>query len=415
MTKVGVVNALPTRENDILILEQSKETPHMPLLSRRGFLATATATLGASTLPGVGWSGEPAPAAKAIPMLHATDLFRPHNDPDDHWDLACVYALAWQGDADLLGILIDYPQPDRPNDPDVQAVAQMNYLTGKAAPIMVGSPRRFTSAEAAMPENQAALRGVRAMLERLRKSPEPVVISILGSCRDVALAGQLEPKLFAKKCAAIYLNAGSGTPDPVLAKQLEWNVHLDAASYAAIFRLPCPIYWMPCFEVVPSPGKPFEVSAYGTFYRFRQGDVLPKLSDSAQNFFAYVFKQSRPEMQQGAAGAQRPEWLRYLLGAKEPDCQRRIAAMQRNMWCTGGFLHAAGMTVSGDGRIVPLSQTKDPVFTFDPIQVTCSARGVTEWRPDPAATNRFIFHVRDPERYAAAMTAALKSLLSKLP
>ena len=23
-----------------------------------------------------------------VPTLHVTDLFRPHNDPDDHWDLA---------------------------------------------------------------------------------------------------------------------------------------------------------------------------------------------------------------------------------------------------------------------------------------------------------------------------------------
>ena len=28
-----------------------------------------------------------------IPVLHTTDLFRPHMDPDDHWDLACIYAL----------------------------------------------------------------------------------------------------------------------------------------------------------------------------------------------------------------------------------------------------------------------------------------------------------------------------------
>jgi hypothetical protein len=33
----------------------------------------------------------------AIPTLHQTDLFRPHADPDDHWDLACVYALAAHG------------------------------------------------------------------------------------------------------------------------------------------------------------------------------------------------------------------------------------------------------------------------------------------------------------------------------
>ena len=67
-----------------------------------------------------------------IPMIHVTDLFRPHDDPDDHWDLASVYALALQGKVDLRGILIDFPKPERANDPDVLAVAQLNYLTGKA-------------------------------------------------------------------------------------------------------------------------------------------------------------------------------------------------------------------------------------------------------------------------------------------
>src|SRR5258705_13876458 len=36
--------------------------------------------------------------AKALrPLVHVTDLFRPHDDPDDHWDLATVYALARRG------------------------------------------------------------------------------------------------------------------------------------------------------------------------------------------------------------------------------------------------------------------------------------------------------------------------------
>ena len=35
-----------------------------------------------------------------IAVLHETDLFRPHGDPDDHWDLACEYALAKVGAID---------------------------------------------------------------------------------------------------------------------------------------------------------------------------------------------------------------------------------------------------------------------------------------------------------------------------
>jgi hypothetical protein len=254
------------------------------------------------------------------------------------------------------------------------------------------------------------LGGVRAVLEILRRSPEPVVISILGSCRDVALAGRLTPELFARKCAAIYLNAGSGTPDASLASRLEYNVELDPLSYAAMFAMPCPVYWMPCFEV---PGSA-KVSEYGTFYRFQQGEVLPGLSDRVQNYFAYVFKHGALAKDQAGDG-RRTDWLQYLLGAKDAELLARVYAMQRNMWCTGGFLHAAGLTVGGDGSIVPVSTAKDPVFTFDPIQVACSPQGITQWHHDRGATKRFIFHVRDRNRYTAAMTAALKTLLSKLP
>lgn len=128
-----------------------------------------------------------------------------------------------------------------------------------------------------------------------------------------------------------------------------------------------------------------------------------------------MFKQSRAEMQQGAAGAQRPEWLRCLVGAKEPDLQRRAAAMQRNMWCTGGFLYAAGKTVDSAGQIVALADAKAPVFTFDPVRVICSAEGVTQWAPGASHPPRFLLHVRDAERHPAAMTAALRLLLKRLP
>jgi hypothetical protein len=42
-----------------------------------------------------------APQRRPVPMIHATDLFRPHCDPEDHWDLAIVFALAYLGRVDI--------------------------------------------------------------------------------------------------------------------------------------------------------------------------------------------------------------------------------------------------------------------------------------------------------------------------
>lgn len=344
--------------------------------------------------------------ARPVPTLHATDLFRPHNDPDDHWDLATQYALAWQDKVDLRGIMIDHPNAGWAKAPDIDAVAQMNRITGKAVPVVVGSPR--VPAMEGMKAGAAAtdLAGVRAFLELMRQSPRPVVIHVVGTCRDVVLAARLEPGLFARRCAGIYLNAGSGTPDPVKAHEREYNVVLDPASYAAMFDLPCPVYWLPCFEVVRSPGSEgHRVATYGSFYCFRQGDILPFLSERVQNYFMAMY-----------AGGKTADgmWLQQLTVPKNAEAIAALGNRDRNMWCTAGFLHAAGLTVTKSGEIVPLKSAREPVFVFEPVHVKCSTDGVTEWSNDPHSKNRFILRVTDVERYPSAMTSALKSLLIRL-
>jgi Inosine-uridine preferring nucleoside hydrolase len=345
--------------------------------------------------------------ATPVPTLHATDLFRPHDDPDDHWDLATQYALAWQGRVDLRGVMIDHPKAGAAKAPDIGAVAQMNRITGRAVPVVVGSPRVPAAEEIRTDAVAADLAGVRAFLELMRQSSRPVVIHVVGTCRDVALAARLEPELFARRCAGVYLNAGSGTPDPEKARRREYNVALDPASYAAMFDLPCPVYWLPCFEAVgASPAERHRVAAYGSFYRFRQDEILPCLSERVQNFFMAMY----------AGGKAADElWLQQLAAPKSDEALAAQGRLDRNMWCTAGFLHAAGLTVTKSGGVVPLKTACDPVFVFEPIRVKCSTDGVTEWTKDPRSKSRFILRVADVERYQSAMTSALKSLLTTLP
>jgi hypothetical protein len=285
------------------------------------------------------------------------------------------------------------------------AVAQMNLIAGIYAPVAVGSSlpmksRNDTQSFASRKDHN----GVQMVLDILQRSPQPVVINILGSSRDIAIAGKKAPNLFARKCSAVYLNAGTGSPNTRLGSKLEYNVTLDKFAYAAIFDLPCPVYWMPCFEEMESPQKQ-AVREYGTYYRFRQDEILPYLSDTVQNYFAYMFGRYIDH-----------NWLRYLKGEKDKVLLSQFISNYRNMWCTGGFLHAAGYTVSRDGKIVPLDNTSDsPVFTFDPIEVKCDDNGITKWTYNENSKNRFIFHVRDTDNYQSAMTKAMKSLLMTLP
>jgi hypothetical protein len=390
----------------------------MSVLPRRGFFKAAAG--GMAAYWGGTWKAIPSAVGAAqepkVSLLHATDLFRPHADPDDHFDLASVYALAVQGRIDLLAVMIDHPPVNYAGDPDVLAVAQMNRITGLSIPVLTGSPRRLDPAEAVRPENRDGADGAMALLKILRQSTRPVAISIVGSCRDVALAGRLEPRLFASKCAGIYLNAGSGTPDKAKAARLEYNVNLDPVSYATIFDLPCPLYWLPCFEVAPGGNEAFAGGEFGTFYRFPQKDVLPHLSRRLQNYFAFMFKQGESDQaHQSEPEALRPNWLRYLEGPREEALLERQGPRFRNMWSTAGFIHAAGLVVSADGGLGRLGAVAAPVYSFDPVRVRCGADGITEWSPDPGSRDRFIFHVRDVGRYPAAMTAALKKILQALP
>lgn len=323
----------------------------------------------------------------SVIVLHETDLFRPHEDPDDHWDLACQFALAKKGYIALKGILIDYPPNAGYGDPDIIAVAQLNYITGGSVPVGIGQ----TSLQR---EESSGVRMIRQVLEA---AEEPVVLHIVGSSRDIARCGRQNPDLFRRKVRAIYLNAGSGKNGT----ELEYNVRLDVASYAAIFDLPCPIYWMPCFDTVSFPMR---TGKFGTYFRFRQEDVWNDLDDTIQNYFIGAL-----------ARKQDSNWLRMLKQPVDTSLLAYYGATYRNMWCTGGFLHAAGLTVLKDGSIVPLSKHPlDEAYRFVPVHVTCDEHGYNHWHISEENTNRYIFQVNDEAGYQSAMTQALHTMLSWL-
>ncbi len=335
-----------------------------------------------------------------VPLIHVTDLYRPHIDPDDHWDLACVYALARRGDVDLKAIVIDYPPAEpKGHNPDIVAVAQMNRITGLSVPVAVGSPHPMKSRTDTQPyAAKSDLQGVQVILNVLRASEQPALIFVTGSSRDVAVAGKTDSGLFAKKCAGIYLNAGTGLPDKNSSGKLEYNVLLDKVAYAAIFDLPCPIYWLPCFEGTESDGRPV-VREYASHYAFRQGEILPSLSQPLRNYFACMFSRRTT-----------CDWLDYLSGTPDNTLLTEQSNKDRHMWCTAGLFHLAGYGISADGQI----QGRDDasVCTFEPVVVTCGEDGIPRWRQDPNSKSRFILYVRDLEHYQSAMTKAMNSLLA---
>ncbi len=344
------------------------------------------------------------------PLIHMTDLYQPPCDPDDHWDLATVYALAKSGRIQLLGVVLDYPlppdafgtAPSGAGEPAVQAVAQMNYITGLTVPAVLGASVSFeqvVEGDSKLTVSDAAC--LDFVVDTLRASPQPVAISVVGSCRNVALAAWKAPDVFREKCRGILLNAGTAMPNPDKPLYQEWNVSLDPDAYRHVFKIPCPVYWLPCFE---TPAR-FESARYGSYWSFKQGQVLPHLSQPVQNFLLYALNRSTEQ-----------RWLSVLRNSVDENALATQGGFLRNMWCTAGFLHAAGLSVTRKGDVVELSDLPplDALYHFEPISVDLNENGIEEWKKAPAANGRFIIEVSDAKAYANYMPEALRALLAEL-
>jgi hypothetical protein len=339
----------------------------------------------------------PPATAAGVPLLHVTDLFHPHGDPDDHFDLAVAYALAQRGVVDLRGVVIDYPPDFRAGDPAVVAVAQMNRLTGLSVPVSIGTSLRLKSRRDALPDAKPQeTAAVRFILEQLRAAERRVSLVCVGNAADIIVAALREPALFRAKCAGVSLNSGSAYDNPARPEQLEFNVKLDPAAYAAMFDLPCPLYWFPCWHTTEQR----QSGASGSFYWLPHRDALAGVSAGLANFFTYLFEKSA-----------NPKWLRAMKSQPPVTSWEKILGDRRGMWSTASQFAAAGLTVTQEGEIASAAEAGGAaVFKLLPVEATCADDGRTTWRLSEQATGRWVLSVTDVARYPAAMTRAVGTL-----
>lgn len=296
-----------------------------------------------------------------VPVIHSTDLFHPHEDPDDHYDLACLFAIE---EFDLKGIILDLGglQAQKPGRP---AVEQMMAIAGRRCPVAVGLSRPLRSRDDAAREEPAEFQGaVDLIVKVLRESPEKVVLHTTGSCRDVAAAFNREPELLRQKVRAVYFNIGRGPNEP----QEECNVGYDPAAYLRLFESGLPIYWCPCF------GK----DGYETLFSADQTAVVGACDRRVQNFFVYCLTHSQADP------------LAFLETGPHP-----LPTGPRAMWCTAPMLHAAGRKVfeRAPGDFVALSPAaaataglaKKEVATFEFVPMRAALAAPPKVDPSSSA------------------------------
>ncbi len=319
------------------------------------------------------------PAKNTVPFIYTTDLYHPHDDPDDHFDLATLFAIP---EFDLRAIVIDRG-PRGAERPATLAIEQMIAITGRDVPFANGLTQNLLSpTDRAVPTDRTDSQtpddqdGVALILDTLRFSERPVTIFTTGSLRDVAAAYNREPDLFHSKLARLYINAGH------CAGGREWNVDLDRHAFFRILAAPLPIYWMPCF------GE----DGYGTFWRFEHREVLDSAPLAIQNFILYALQKESP---------QALDPITALKRIVPPGVKKTVWPQKRNMWCTGGFLHAANRP--------------NETFTFEKMPVWLDvAAGRTPFATETVSVSLYTFHHGDQNTYTHSMTESLRTLLRTL-
>jgi hypothetical protein len=341
------------------------------------------------------------PSGRTVPILYSTDLHHPHQDPDDHFDLATLFAL---DEFDLRGIILDCGDRQQ-KQPGRIPVEQMMHLTGRKVPFAIGlgSPLRSPADDGRdqPPEFQGA---VALILDVLRQSDRKVTIFTTGSLRDVAAALNRDPELFRRKAGRLYVNIGDSG---AAGGGQEYNVGLDPQAYVCVMRSGLDVYWCPCFD----GGVRKRDRGYATYWQFVHKDVLETAPTGLQNWFIYALV--KPDA----------DPIAFLWQPQDEATRRRVWSMRRNMWCTAPLLHGAGRRVveTSPGRWVAepagsRAQKDDTPFAFVPARVSVddSARATLHLGESTEGRPCHVFKILDEARYDRIMTSCLRELFAGL-
>ena len=351
-----------------------------------------------------------------IPMIYSSDLFQPPDDPDDHYDLAMLFSLE---EIELKAMIFDLASTRRQKEEvGKNALEQLTKITGHSpVPWKIGLRNPLLSPDdKALDQPQEYQGGVELILSTLEQSEEKVVMFLVGSCRDFVVAFNRNPDLLKRKVKAIYVNAGNGSKGI----QTEWNVTLDPYAYAGLMMSGLPIYWCPCFTDTYTICTPEEIAAGKAFYTYylvpNQAELLASASKPVKNYFGYALYGLREEP------------LGYL--NREPLL---LPEGERNMWCTGPFLHAAGREIyqTQNGQWIACTPEKAKtmgitsppveVFHFEPVHVKYQMKDVKGKQlpefldadhADPTAPVQ-VFRYTNPD-YNAIMASVLAGILETL-
>lgn len=332
-----------------------------------------------------------------LPVIYSTDLLHPHDDPDDHFDLAVLFALS---DVRLEAVILDQGQQQETRPGDV-ALIQLNRICGRNVPWAHGLAQTLSGPEdTGSTQPEADQKGVRLMLAVLERATTQVTVVCVGSLRDTAAAFNRAPELFRAKVSRLVVFAGEAR-----ANFQEYNVGLDPHAYVRIMTSGLPIYWVPCFD-----GGLWHNNGHASYWVADHRDLLTSASPRLMNFFIYALVDK---------GTSDP-----LACLEQPvnACKReRLLAERRNLWGAAIFAYLAGYRIVAENGVYvvrPAAETAPEaevrVFDFEPVNVRIDSRGIAYYDGAPGCCRVMRFRVLQPERYGSVLTSVSAGLLSSL-
>jgi hypothetical protein len=343
---------------------------------------------------------------KSIPVIYSTDLYHPAMDPDDNFDLACLFSIR---EFDIRAIIIDNAARI-PVIPGTIPIEQIEHISGRTVPYAVGLKDNLKSIDDDGAAQKDSGKGVQLILSTLDKSQKPVTVITVGSLRDVAAAINSNPGLCKEKIDRIFVFAGdAAVRDPKVFR--EYNVDLDTLAFARVMNSGLNIFWIPCFD-----GGPGKNNGQASYIISEREKLFASASPRLMNYFRFCLLAKKDTL-----------FIDALTKPADPEEINTITYKQeegkRNLWCSHIFPFIAGkkyilmnnecLTQNNNDKIKE-SQVIKP-FTFREEYAFSDPRGVV-W-PDTAGvkTNKInVFEIIDKAAFTSQMTWVVSHLLKEL-
>ena len=361
-----------------------------------------------------------------VPVIDVTDLYHPHQDKGDNFDILTAYALP---EIDLQAVVLDCTEPFRqpvaenpgpglfpdsrgPREPGFIPIRQLNYIFNRNVPCGAGPFTRMKSPTDRMldvPPFQQ--QGIELLLETLRRSARPVHILSFGSARAVAAAFNRKPELFREKVARIHLSAGGSSP-PVPG-YLEWNVALDPRAIVRLLRSDLPIALYPCAANNPrskghnvlSPA--FSYDSHNTFYKLPDLRFISRMDSPLRRYLEFAIARSA-----------RADFLRAMETDDGATFDVKLLDGGHNVWETALWICVSGRRLirraDGSHHLVLPEQVErgDTVLPNElrPCELEVFDNGVYQFRETNEPTNCLVYYRGDPREHEAALREVLPRL-----